>query len=49
MKGKIFEQQSVKHEKTMEKQKAKIERGVKRNCTEGISGEHQIYLMTKTL
>ena len=31
----------------MEKQKEKIERGARRNCTEGISGEYQIYLNAK--
>ena len=31
----------------MDKQKAKVEQGVKRNCTEGISGEFQLMSMQK--
>ena len=44
VKGHIYEQQAVKHEKTIEEQVAKINRGAMRNCTEGISGEYQIYM-----
>jgi len=40
----IYQQQTMKHKKTIEAQKAKIKRGAQRNCTEGISGEYQIYI-----
>lgn len=40
----IHQLQSVKHEKTLEAQHAKMQRGVKRNCTEGLSSEHQQHM-----
>ena len=40
----VYQQRTVKHEKTTEEQKAKIERGAQCSCTEGISGEYQIYI-----
>ena len=40
---KIFEQQTVKYAKTFEEQKAKMERGAKRDCTEGHCSKYQLY------
>ena len=47
MRQKIFEQQCIKYEKTLEAQKKKMERGVKRNCTEGVSADYVPYLNAK--
>ncbi|KAL7534640.1 hypothetical protein ACHAXR_006012, partial [Thalassiosira sp. AJA248-18] len=44
---KIYEQQTVKHEKTIADQEAKMKRGAKRDCTEGCSGDYSIYLSAK--
>ena len=44
VRSKISEQQTVKLEKSLEGQKAKSARGVKRDCTEGHSSEYQLYM-----
>jgi hypothetical protein len=44
---KIYEQQCVKHERTINDQVEKINRGVKRNCTEGVSCDYQIHYSRK--
>ena len=41
--AKIYEQQAVKMDKTIDEQEAKMNRGVKRNCTEGQSGSYCVY------
>ena len=40
----ISDQQTVKHERTLLGMKEKLERGAKRDCTEGRSSEYQLYL-----
>jgi len=40
----IYQQQAVKHEQTIKAHNAKIERETQSSCTEGISGEYQIYI-----
>ena len=47
LRSKIYEQQTVKHEKTIADQKDKMDRGVKRDCPEGRSGEYSIYACAK--
>ena len=44
---KIYEQQTVKHERSLEAQKEKLERGAKRNCTEGLSGDFVYHVSSK--
>ena len=44
---KIYEQQCVKHEQTINDQVEKMNRGVKRNCTEGLSCDYQIHCNSK--
>ena len=43
----IHEHQTMRFEKTLTKQKAKLDRGVKRNCTEGLSCDYQPYVSSK--
>lgn len=47
VRAKIYAQQTVKMEMTIEKQTAKIQRGVKRDCTEGTSCAYQVHLSSK--
>ena len=47
MKCEIFEQQTIKHKKTIHKQKAKFDQGAKHNCIEDLWGEYQIYINAK--
>ena len=44
---KLSDQQTVKHESTLEEQTAKNQRGVKRNCTEGNSCDYQVQLSSQ--
>lgn len=41
---KLHEQQTVKYESTITKQKEKTERGVKRDCTEGQARDYQLHV-----
>ena len=43
----IHQHQMLKYERTLSKQKAKLDRGVKRNCTEGVSCDYQPYVSSK--
>ena len=40
---KIYEQQAVKHTRSIKDQIEKMERAAKRNCTEGISCDYQVH------
>ena len=44
---KLSDQQTVKHESTLEDQTAKNQRGVERNCTEGNSCDYQVHLSSQ--
>jgi hypothetical protein len=43
IRAKLYEQQTRKVEKTIDDQIAKMDRGVKRNCTEGLSSSYSVY------
>ncbi|KAL7537896.1 hypothetical protein ACHAXR_008146 [Thalassiosira sp. AJA248-18] len=43
----LHSQQTVSLERTLDKQIAKIQRGIKRNCTEGHSAEYQVHRCTR--
>ena len=45
----IYKQQTVKYERSIAEQKKKMERGVKRDCTEGRSADYQIHCSSKKL
>lgn len=47
VRAKIHEQQTVKMEATIKGQTAKLERGVKRDCTEGRSCDYEVHLNIK--
>ncbi len=43
----MYEQQMVQHAKTIAQNEANMKLGIKQNCTEVISSEYAIYLLTE--